>query len=153
MKMDKQQKGFTLIELMIVVAIIGILAAVALPAYQNYTLKAEFTETKVATGSLKTAVEVCAQTLGLLNAGNCVQGTNGIPGDVTVAAGVDIIGTALTDTVGAAGAGAAGETFTIVATAPDTSPNSGGTFTLIGTLQAGARIVWDGGNCNPTVIC
>ncbi len=50
------QKGFTLIELMIVVAIIGILAAVALPAYQDYTIRAKVTEGLSLAGSAKTAV-------------------------------------------------------------------------------------------------
>lgn len=54
----KKQQGFTLIELMIVVAIIGILAAIALPAYQNYTNKARFSEVIVATSAIKTAMEV-----------------------------------------------------------------------------------------------
>lgn len=58
----KKQSGFTLIELMIVVAIVAILAAVALPAYQTYTKKAKFTEVVAATGAAKTAVEVCSQT-------------------------------------------------------------------------------------------
>ena len=54
--MKKQQSGFTLIELMIVVAIIGILAAVALPAYQDYTVRAKVSEGMVAGGGLKTGV-------------------------------------------------------------------------------------------------
>lgn len=58
----KKQSGFTLIELMIVVAIVAILAAVALPAYQNYVERAKFAELSAATGALKTDVELCIQT-------------------------------------------------------------------------------------------
>jgi type IV pilus assembly protein PilA len=55
--MRKQiQKGFTLIELMIVVAIIGILAAIAIPAYQNYTIRAQVTEGLTLAGGWKAAV-------------------------------------------------------------------------------------------------
>jgi len=57
----KKQGGFTLIELMIVVAIIGILAAIAVPQYQTYTKKAKFTEVVQATQPFKLGVELCYQ--------------------------------------------------------------------------------------------
>ncbi|CEA02851.1 type 4 fimbrial PilA [Pseudomonas saudimassiliensis] len=55
----QMQKGFTLIELMIVVAIIGILAAIAIPQYQNYIAKSQVSRVMSETGSLRTAVETC----------------------------------------------------------------------------------------------
>ena len=64
---QQNQKGFTLIELMIVVAIIGILAAVALPAYQDYTTRAKMSEVITFAGSAKTAVSECAITTGAIS--------------------------------------------------------------------------------------
>ena len=94
--MNKMQKGFTLIELMIVVAIIGILAAIAIPQYQTYTAKSQVTRAVSEAAGLKTALDTCilegkataacdfgatgsniltAQTTGGLN------GTNGVTAD------------------------------------------------------------------------
>ena len=71
MMLSKKQSGFTLIELMIVIAIIGILASIALPAYSQYTKKAKFSEVILAGSSVKGLVDLCFQTRGAQNLANC----------------------------------------------------------------------------------
>nr|WP_315848703.1 pilin [uncultured Rhodoferax sp.] len=83
------QKGFTLIELMIVVAIIGILAAVALPAYQDYTVRAKVTEGLTLAASAKTAV-----------AENAANGVNFANGWVSPSATKNVTSVAIADATG-----------------------------------------------------
>lgn len=83
--MKTAQQGFTLIELMIVVAIVAILAGVGMPAYQNYVKKAEFSEVIGATAAYKTAVELC---INIENSkDNCDAGNKSIPAKFSPASG------------------------------------------------------------------
>lgn len=131
--MKKTQQGFTLIELMIVVAIIGILAAIAVPAYQQYTKKAKFSEVVNATAAVKTAVEICAQDTGGLT--NCDSGSNGIPAAVSAATG-KLASLSVTDGV-------------ITATAIGTGGLDSETYVLTPTYAAGTGTTWaKSGSCS-----
>ncbi len=87
--MKTAQKGFTLIELMIVIAIIGILAAIAVPQYATYTKRAKFSEVILAVTSFKTPTEIAVQTGSVTAVADLDAGSFGIPNTKTTSATLD----------------------------------------------------------------
>tara|TARA_R110002094_G_scaffold16642_7_gene28203 strand:+ start:5247 stop:5702 length:456 start_codon:yes stop_codon:yes gene_type:complete len=85
MKMQNVQKGFTLIELMIVIAIVGILAAIALPAYQDYTVRAKMSEPLATLAEAKTTIAEYYSANGYLPLNGNIAGINGDPDKEIVA--------------------------------------------------------------------
>ena len=129
--MKKAQSGFTLIELMIVVAIIGILASIALPAYQTYTQKAQFSEVVLATSAAKIAVELAAQ----IGVTDLDGGSNGI---------LDL---------GASGFVTSVETEDGMITATGVAALGSVTYTLDSAI-AGGQVQWTvGGTCQAAGLC
>lgn len=117
--MNTAQKGFTLIELMIVIAIIGILAAIAIPAYQNYIAKAQVAEAFTLADGMKTAIATNLQT------GTCFANAGT---EALAAAGDTIVGKYGTATIVAdatVGGSGCGMTYTFKSTGVSTKLTSG----------------------------
>ena len=140
--LNHKAKGFTLIELMIVVAIIGILAAIALPAYKTYTDKAKFTEVIQAATIFKTAAEVAVQTKD--NAGQPLvvadldAGSYGIPAAIADSNGAYVVGVTMTDGI---------------ITATSSAALGSVTYTLTAAVANGAVTWTQGGTCQASGLC
>ncbi|WP_305857784.1 pilin [Balneatrix alpica] len=120
---QSKQQGFTLIELMIVVAIIGILAAVAIPAYQDYTARAQVTEAMATAGAVKSAIAEHHSSQGAYPAANRYAADGGRYTATAVHDGAGVI------------------TVTMRNAAPVSAGVRGAAFTLSPTLNAGGTAI------------
>jgi len=121
MQTDFSQAGFTMIEVMIAIAIVGVLAVVAMPAYNAYRNEAKFAEAILAVGNYRSAVAVQGQSGRFIALGDIDAGTNGVPPTQARTAtlhGIDVVDGVITVTWRNDGTDLDGVTFSLTASGP-----------------------------------